>query len=673
VLFKKLHFIIIFALLTAASSVTAKMNDALEKSQATNIHTVGSDETLLRIAINNAIDSVPVWQYLISIYQLNPDAFIQNDISRLRPGSRLLLPKASQITSLSADAAVIEYHHLFTQGEVSHFAKRTAVMEQIAKTTDNAPTQGIPSSLEESPEKVKKKTRLVATQELDKSVPLAESPAPRPFILNKVTFTGNESFSSEILHAVITDAVGNAQNFEQLEGLVARITQFYQEQGYSIARAILPAQTISQGNLTIHVIEAKYGRVHLTNNSGVNHDLLVSTAASMKPGMVISNASMYRTLLLLSDVPGLVLSSTLSPGYKVGSSDVTLIFEDGKAYSASLSLDQYGDAYTGKERIIASAKVNNLASHGDVLSVNGMSSGENMQFGRLAYDRLLSGDGTHLGVAYSGLNYYLGKGIENAKANGTTRLASMWVDHPFLRGLDTNFSMQLQYDVNQLKDHVDSVLLRTDRTISSLSLTSTGNQKSARGRGGISSWSLGLKVGVLSFDNSSAKSVDSGSTKTIGEFKKFNININHLQRLSSISSIYFEATAQWASGNLDPSEKLVAGGVNAVRGYNSGSLSGDMGYVGSVEVRYYLNQVFDGGLTGSLFYDAANIIVNKTPWDGLVSGNSSAISSVGVGLDWIGPKQASASFAFAVPMESKSALVVNHPSHTIRLKVKQEF
>ncbi len=672
-LFKKLQFILIIALLSASSSLTAKTNNALEKSQATTFHTVSSDETLLRIAIDNAIDSVPVWQYLISIYQLNPDAFTQNDISRLRPGSRLLLPKASQITSLSADAALIEYHHLFAHGEVSHFAKSIASMEQIAKTTDNASDRGIPSILEESPEKVKEKTRLIATQELDKSVPLAENPEPRPFILNKVTFTGNESFSSEILHAVIADAEGSAQNLEQLEGLAARITQFYQEQGYSIVRAILPAQTISQGNLTIHVIEAKYGQVHLTNNSGVNHNLLVSTAASMKPGMVISNASMYRALLLLSDVPGLVLSSTLSPGYKLGSSDVTLVFEDGKAYSASLSLDQYGNSYTGKERIIGSAKVNNLASHGDVLSVSGMFSGENMQFGRVAYDRLLSGDGTHLGVAYSGLNYYLGKEIESAKANGTTRLVSMWVDHPFLRGLDTNFSMQLQSDINQLKDHVDSVSLRADRTISSLSLTSMGNQKSARGRGGISSWRLGLKVGVLSFDNSYAKSVDLGSAKTIGHFKKVTININHLQRISSISSVYFEATAQWASGNLDSSEKLVAGGVNAVRGYNSGSLSGDMGYVGTVEVRYYLNQAFDGGLTGSLFYDAANIIVNKTPWVGLVSGNSSAISSVGIALDWIGPKQTSASFAFAVPTASKSALVVSHPSHTIRLKVKQEF
>jgi hemolysin activation/secretion protein len=61
---------------------------------------------------------------------------------------------------------------------------------------------------------------------------------------------------------LIADAEGSAHDIAQLGQLAARITQFYQDQGYSIARAILPAQPFSQGNVIIQVIEAKYDQVN---------------------------------------------------------------------------------------------------------------------------------------------------------------------------------------------------------------------------------------------------------------------------------------------------------------------------------------------------------------------------------------------------------------------------
>ncbi len=66
-------------------------------------------------------------------------------------------------------------------------------------------------------------------------------------------------------------------------------------------------------------------------------------------------------------------------------------------------------------------------------------------------------------------------------------------------------------------------------------------------------------------------------------------------------------------------------------------------------------------------------MVNNNPWEGLVDGNSSTINSVGVALDWVGPAQSSASFALAAPTASKSALVSNKTSYTIRFKMKREF
>ena len=137
--------------------------------------------------------------------------------------------------------------------------------------------------------------------------------------------------------------------------------------------------------------------------------------------------------------------------------------------------------------------------------------------------------------------------------------------------------------------------------------------------------------------------------------------------------MYVTATGQWANHNLDSSEKLVAGGKSAVRAYNSGALSGDMGYLGSVEYRYYLTQAFEGMLIAGVFYDTAHVMVNQAPWQGLTSANSATISGVGTALYWTGPKQMSANFALAVPADSKSSLVSERPKHTMRLQLNKGF
>jgi hemolysin activation/secretion protein len=320
--------------------------------------------------------------------------------------------------------------------------------------------------------------------------------------------------------------------------------------------------------------------------------------------------------------------------------------------------------------------VNNLAGHGDVLTVSGMFSSADMKFGNLAYDWLLNGKGTHVGASYSGLNYRLGKDMASSQASGTTRTGSMWVKHPVLRSLNTNVSIQLKYDVNQLKDHVGSASIRTDRTISAASLTATGDQKNTYKRGGISSWSLGLKSGNVRFDDSAAESVDALGANTKGQFVKLNLNINHLQTISNKASVSLSASHQWANNNLDGSDKMSVAGSSAVRAYSAGDLllsSGDTGYVGMATLRYYLTHAFDGSLTGSLFYDTAHITVNKSPWPESTGANEGAISGAGIALDWAGPKQVSANLVVAVPTDVTSALEDKRPSHTVWFNMKKGF
>ena len=58
--------------------------------------------------------------------------------------------------------------------------------------------------------------------------------------------------------------------------------------------------------------------------------------------------------------------------------------------------------------------------------------------------------------------------------------------------------------------------------------------------------------------------------------------------MTAKDSLYFTVSWQWANGNLDPSQKMIAGGVYTVRSYDMSALTGDIGVQASVELRHDL-------------------------------------------------------------------------------------
>jgi hemolysin activation/secretion protein len=51
-------------------------------------------------------------------------------------------------------------------------------------------------------------------------------------------------------------------------------------------------------------------------------------------------------------------------------------------------------------------------------------------------------------------------------------------------------------------------------------------------------------------------------------------------------SLLASFNGQWASKNLDSSEKMILGGPNAIRAYSGSEAQGDSGWYGSLELRY---------------------------------------------------------------------------------------
>jgi len=459
-------------------------------------------------------------------------------------------------------------------------------------------------------------------------------PPSAPFQVNSFQISGNTLFDTPTLHALVADAEGASLTFAQLSDRVARITSYYRSKGYPLARAILPAQTIQSGVVRIQVIEANYSEVTLENSSRVNDALLRDTLSPVKNGEVIGQRSLDHSLLLLSDIPGVAVTATLKPGEGLGTSDLLVNVAPGRALEGNVVLDNYGNRYTGEAHIGATLNFNNPLHHGDVFSVSALSSGEGLNYGSLAYNSVLNGQGARMGGSYSALHYKLDGSLVALDAHGTAQVGSVWLMQPFVRSREVNVYGMVQYDRLELHDRVDSSSIRTDRHLGNARLTLSGDVHDEVFSNAISTWSVGWTWGRVGFDDEDAHAADVASADSEGRFSKWTLSLSRLQALSAANALYLSFTAQWANENLDPSEKMLAGGPYTVRGYDMGAVSGDRGYQGTIELRHDLNFAWmkQDQLQAVVFADSAHLRLNETPWVG--GKNDATLSGAGAGLHW---------------------------------------
>jgi hemolysin activation/secretion protein len=458
----------------------------------------------------------------------------------------------------------------------------------------------------------------------------ATLPPSAPFPVKSIRISGNSSFDTATLHALIAAAEGKDLTLPELSAWVVRITDYYHAHGYPLARAIIPAQTIRDGVVSIEVIEARYGKTLLDNHSRVSDALLTATLSPLKSGQVISQAELDRVLLLLNDTPGAVVSATLKPGEAAGTADLLVQGAPGPIVTGNVSADNYGNRFTGIARVGGEVAFNDPLHHGDVLDASVLSSGKDMDYGRVMYDFLLNGVGTHVGASYSALHYDLGDSLASLEGHGTADVDSLWVKQPLLRSVSVNLSAQLQFDRKVLRDDLDVSEIYTHRHLDNWTMSLTGDEHDSVLSAGVTTWSLGLTSGRVGFDDAQAELADAATADTRGSFWQANATFARLQRMTAKDSLYFTVSWQWANGNLDPSQKMIAGGVYTVRSYDMSALTGDEGIQASVEWRRDL-QVWHGQWQAVAFVDTEHLTINEKTW---TAGTNTATISGALGLRW---------------------------------------
>lgn len=451
--------------------------------------------------------------------------------------------------------------------------------------------------------------------------------------VSKITVRGNTVVSQVELAKILAGYEGKTLDFTALNQLTGDISKYYRDRGYLLARAYLPKQEIKDGGLEVAVLEGKIGdiKVNMDEVKRLRRTQVDKLIADIKKEAVAKDSKLERSLLLLNDLPGIKVNSTLTPGASVGAADLLINVKEGRLFSGGVDLDNFGNRYTGVYRAGASLNVNDLSGYGDQLSLRAQTAGSGLLLGRIAYNMPVGGQGTKLGIAYTDMTYELGKDLEILDYEGKSSVLSFYAAHPFIRSRRTNLYGTGGYDYKRMEDEGLGLTIN-DRQVDVLAFGLSGDWRDGLGGGAVNAAGFSLSRGDLDIQDVVAKATDAQTAQTDGSYTKIRYNLSRMQYITPMLSAFASLQGQFASGNLDSSEKFILGGPYAVRAYPQGEAAADEALLVNLELRWDLPLDHKYGIPQMIFfYDFGRVLnLHDGPWYGWQGGNANLLNSYSI-------------------------------------------
>lgn len=394
----------------------------------------------------------------------------------------------------------------------------------------------------------------------------------RRFLVKGFHFTGNNVFSEAQLRRVVERFVDLQLNLFDLNKAADAVTAFYRDQGFPISVALLPAQRIDDGLVSIEVVEGRIGVIAFDGPRRYSSDYLREYLEPFEVDQQLTMAKLERSLLLLNDLPGLTARATLTPGQSRGETDVTLSIEE-TPIALRLQANNGGRKEAGAVRFEASAEINNPLGIGDQLTLRDTRSSERlMRYQRIGYNLPVGQDGLRLGIASSETNYRVAGNFAVLDIKGLVTSNEASLTYPLLRSRDANVVTSAGYRTTSIEQSV----LSSTFPASTLSLVSVG--ASSNWVDADSSASTLSTVYSSNFKNNYHNEADALRGK-------LDVDFTRLTGISSRWDLFMRGNIVLGAGAVPDTEKFSLGGQDSVRGYQSSEYRGDRGFLTTIEFR----------------------------------------------------------------------------------------
>ena len=209
-------------------------------------------------------------------------------------------------------------------------------------------------------------------------IPTAGQIGPK-ILVKGYRISGQSIIPEAELQALLSPYSNKELTHAQMQEVANLVGKHFRKHGFFVAQAYLPAQEIDNGILEITVLIGQYGEIILKNQSSVKDEILRRQLTSLVPGKYVHTSQLERAALLVGDLSGISAKLTLTPGKKLGTTDVIVEAKDeGKKTQGSLSLNNWGNRFTGTNQGNLGVSVNNVLGLADsaTLTIGNAGSGQ---------------------------------------------------------------------------------------------------------------------------------------------------------------------------------------------------------------------------------------------------------------------------------------------------------
>lgn len=501
----------------------------------------------------------------------------------------------------------------------------------------------------------------------------APSLAPRDTDLGKVTkgprflvkefrFTGAVLVTEAELQARVAHYRGQTVTLGILQLITQELTGYYLSKGY-LARVIVPEQDIRDGIVEMKIIEGVRGSVVLDNRGRrVDGSRIVEFVdqrlAKAEP---FSMTRLEEAIAILTEQPGVQLSTSLKPGSQEGEVDVAIVADDKPLVSGAVGINNGGSRGSGIVQVQGGVSLSNPTGRFDAASLL-VNASEGAAYARADYSLAVGSRGLRLGVNAAHLDYrVIQSDLRPLDLHGTASTYGITWSYPLVRTSALSMSLAGSHDIQKFIDQ--SVAGETgNRQVTVTGLGISGSLEHQLGSlPSRTSIAATLYFGDSDEHNAGVLAADRAARQVNGSFTKFSYGLANLAELGADWTSSVALRGQFAGKNLDSSQRLSLGGQTGVRAYPAGEATGDEGWL----INFNLRKSFGDALATTFFYDVGGITINKTTWANWNAGNPNlpnryTLAGIGAGVDWRFMPAGLLSASIAVPVGSNPGRDANN-------------
>lgn len=397
-------------------------------------------------------------------------------------------------------------------------------------------------------------------------------------------FAGNTLISSQALAPVLASFLNRPLDYAQLQAATVAVANAYRQAGW-IVRVYLPQQDVTEGIITLQIVEAVFGGVKFEGTPATR----ITTARIQRvfnthqaTGEPLNAEALDRALLIADDLPGVTVAGSLRPGSAERETELVVKLADEPLLAGDVGLDNTGARSTGNIRATANFNFYSALGLGDLLTAN-VTHTQGSDYARLGATAPVGYDGWRLGINASTLNYKILTEFSASNLHGTSTTEGLEASYPLIRSRLKNLYLSLNVDSKHFTDE-SAQGTESHYDVNALSVALNSNLFDSWGGGGANAASLVLTQGKVDLG-----SLDRGERPSLnGSFSKLRYSLSRQQVISEQVSLYAAFSGQHSDASLDSSEKIYLGGAYGVRAYPSNEGGGSSGYISNVELRWRL-------------------------------------------------------------------------------------